>query len=263
MNNMPDLPETKQLHKDMLVLLQMFDDICRKNGIRYSLHGGTLLGCIRDKGFIPWDDDIDVSMTREEYKKLKDVFEQTAFNDKFYLDYTTNRCPQLWLKQENRQPVWLDIFIWDFISEKIIPQKMKIVGLSFFLAFLKTERTMKLSTESKKYTGLKHLLILVGYGLGKLFSTDKKLQWADSFSKRITGSRILINRSNDLYAGMVIILSKEVMDNYEDREFEGKKLMVSSSYHDILTSSYGEDYLIPRKMSVNEKNTHSMARKTI
>ena len=62
---------------------------------------------------------------------------------------------------------------------------------------------------------------------------------------------------------MVIILSKEVMDNYEDREFEGKKLMVSSSYHDILTSSYGEDYLIPRKMSVNEKNTHSMARKTI
>ncbi len=260
---MPDLPETKQLHKDMLILLQMFDDICRKNGIRYSLHGGTLLGCIRDKGCIPWDDDIDVSMTREEYKKLQKVFEQTAFNDKFYLDFTTNRCPQLWLKQEGKQSVWLDIFVWDYISEKKIPQKLKITGLSFFLAFLKTDRTMKLSTESKKYTGIKHIFILAGYRLGKLFPMEKKLQWADNFSRRLSGKRLLINRSNDLYAGMVIILPKEVMENYEDKEFEGEKLMVSSSYHEILTSSYGEDYLIPRKMTVNEKNTHSLARETI
>ncbi len=260
---MPDLPETKQLHMDMLVLLKMFDEICRNNYIRYSLHGGTLLGCIRDKGFIPWDDDIDVSMTREEYSKLQDVFKQTVFDNNFYLDYTTNRCPQLWLKLPGKQPVWLDIFVWDYISEKRIPQKIKILVLSFFLAFLKTDRTMKLSTESKKYTGLRHLLILFGYSIGKLFPIEKKIRWADRFSQKFTGSKQLINRANDLYAGMIIILPKEVMENYEDKEFEREKLMVSSSYHKILTSSYGEDYLIPRKMTINEKNTHSMARETI
>ena len=257
---MPDLPETKQLHKDMLVLLQKFHDICRKNGIRYSLHGGTLLGCIRDKGFIPWDDDIDVSMTREEYNKLQAVFEQTAFSDQFYLDFTTNRCPQLWLKQEGKQPVWLDIFVWDYISEKKIPQKLKILGLSFFLAFLKTDRAMKLSTKSKKYTGVKHLCILTGYRLGKLFPTEKKLKWADNFSRRLSGNKLLINRSNDLYAGMIIVLPKEVMMNYEDREFENTKLMVSSAYHTILTSSYGNDYMIPKQMTSNERYTHALAR---
>ena len=198
---MPDLLETKELHSNMLLLLLKFDSICRENGINYSLHGGTLLGCIREHGFIPWDDDIDVSMTRKEYTKLLNVFINTAFSDRFYLDYTTNRCPQLWLKQEGKQPVWLDIFVWDFISEMKIPQKLKIAGLSFFLAFLKTDRTMKLSTESKKYTGLKHLFVLVGYHLGKLFTTEKKLQWADSFSQRLSGKKLFINRSNDLYCG--------------------------------------------------------------
>ena len=257
---MPDLPETKQLHMDMLVLLQKFDAICRENGIHYSLHGGTLLGCIREHGFIPWDDDIDVSMTREEYMKLLDVFENTTFSENFYLDYTTNRCPQLWLKLPGKQPVWLDIFVWDYISERKIPQKVKILGLSFFLAFLKTERTMKLSSESKKYTGLKHLLILGGYQLGKLFPLKQKLLWADSFSQKLFGSRLLINRSNDLYAGMIIILPKDVMINYEDREFENIRLMVSSNFHTILSSSYGSDYMTPKQMTANEKQTHKLAR---
>ena len=259
---MPDLPETKQLHMDMLALLQKFDAICRENSIHYSLHGGTLLGCIREHGFIPWDDDIDVSMTREEYTKLLNVFKDTAFNESFYLDYTTNRCPQLWMKQPGKQPVWLDIFVWDYISEKRIPQKIKILGLSFFLAFLKTDRTMKLSSESRKYTGFKHLLILGGYQLGKLFPLKQKLLWADSFSRKLCGSKLLINRSNDLYAGMIIILPKEVMMSYEDREFENTTLMVSASWHDILSSSYGEDYMTPKQMTGNEKKTHNLARST-
>ena len=99
--------------------------------------------------------------------------------------------------------------------------------------------------------------------MGKLFPTEKKLQWADSFSQRLIGKRLLIHRSNDLSTGMIIILSKEVMDNYEDKEFEGDRLMVSSSYHEILTSSYGKDYMVPKIMTFSEKNTHSMARETI
>ncbi len=258
---MPDLPDTIQIHRDMLALLKKFDCLCRENNIKYSLHGGTLLGCIREHGFIPWDDDIDVSMTRVEYTKLLDVFKHTSFNDKFYLDYTTNRCPQLWMKQPGEQSVWLDIFVWDYISEKALPQKIKIAGLTFFLAFLKTDRTMKLSTESKKYSGFKHFFIWCGYQLGKIFPIEKRLQWADDFSQKLQGNRCMINRTNDLYAGMIIVLPKEVMVKYEDKDFENTILMVSSSYHEILLSSYGKDYMTPKRMTFNETHTHSLARK--
>ena len=98
--------------------------------------------------------------------------------------------------------------------------------------------------------------------MGKLFPLKQKLLWADSFSRKLCGSKLLINRSNDLYAGMIIILPKEVMMSYEDREFENTTLMVSASWHDILSSSYGEDYMTPKQMTGNEKKTHNLARST-
>ena len=60
----------REVQKIELELLLKFDSICQKNHMRYSLGGGSLLGAIRHKGFIPWDDDIDVMMPRPDYERF-------------------------------------------------------------------------------------------------------------------------------------------------------------------------------------------------
>ena len=74
-----------KLHKVELEILDDFIKVCEKNNLTYFLVGGTLLGAIRHKGFIPWDDDIDVGLFRKDYDKFIEIG-QKELGDKYYLD---------------------------------------------------------------------------------------------------------------------------------------------------------------------------------
>lgn len=70
---------TPQEHKKILLeMLAHFNQVCQENNIRYSLAYGTLLGAIRHQGFIPWDDDIDLFMLREDYEKLVQCWDRNG-----------------------------------------------------------------------------------------------------------------------------------------------------------------------------------------
>ena len=75
------------LQLDMLVEL---DRVCRKNDIKYTIFGGTLLGAVRHKGYIPWDDDADVAMLREDYDKFKKVTNQLNADICYFQDHDTD-----------------------------------------------------------------------------------------------------------------------------------------------------------------------------
>ncbi len=73
-----------ELHKVLLSAMKDIDRICRENGLRYYLHAGTLLGAFNHQGFIPWDDDVDISLTRADYDRLLQIL-QEQYSDVYFV----------------------------------------------------------------------------------------------------------------------------------------------------------------------------------
>lgn len=113
-------PATGQLRDIQLAnfaLLKELDYVCKQNGLTYWLDGGTLLGAVRHKGFIPWDDDIDTAMLREDYEKVIDAFKKSSRNSDIYADYyRSDKGPNMiFLRVLHKKCPHLsvDIFPWD------------------------------------------------------------------------------------------------------------------------------------------------------
>lgn len=77
--------EIRDLQKKALEILDYFDDFCRENQLRYFVIGGCCIGSIRHRGFIPWDDDIDIFMPRPDYEKLSLIWEKKGDHEKYCL----------------------------------------------------------------------------------------------------------------------------------------------------------------------------------
>lgn len=256
---MPHEPQTEALHKEMLILLKKFHDFCMTNDIKYSLHGGTLLGAIREKGFIPWDDDIDVTLTREEFEKFYIAVRRSK---KVPFKYVNSaKAIKLLRKGKTGNLVWIDVFIYDYITENILLQKVKFMILTFIKAWAKESDTFVETRAHGLYTGWKYFAIKVVYIFGKLFPRSFKQKVADKAYKSFPGRKQLIHRANDQYIAIKLILPTSSMINYDMIDFEDTRLMVTSDYDLVLRTSYGDDYMTPKKFD-NDIKAHLEYRKT-
>lgn len=252
--------KTMELQKEILVLLRRFHKICVDNNIKYTLHGGSMLGAVREHGFIPWDDDADIALVRDEYIKLVKAFEGNDGTE-IWLDNYSDKMYKVWMQREGKDKVWIDIFVYDYISDFKITQKLKLLGITLLTPFVKNETSMEQFRINGRANKIEKNIYEAIYFIGKHFPLDKRIKLIDSFEKKMfLGNRTLIHRSNDQLIAMKLIIKKKYMSQYTDIEFEDTRLMITRNYHEILVSSYGDDYMIPQKVSDNEKKVHEIAR---
>lgn len=146
----PDGSPLRRQQERMLELLCEIDRICKKHGIRYWLSSGTLIGAVRHGGFIPWDDDLDIEMMREDYERLMDVLptelpstmalQYHRTDPTYFFFYAKVRDRRSLLSEGNNydriwkeQGIYIDIFPLEYqpifihkISEKTVGHMYKI-----------------------------------------------------------------------------------------------------------------------------------------
>ena len=149
-------PDGSKLRNYQLYLLQMlkdFDTICNELGVKYWLSSGTLIGAARHGGFIPWDDDIDIEMTKDDYEKLLNSFQETDKyaiqsheNDKYFFQTFAkfrDKKSRLYENQPAQQyyqynGIFIDILKMNFTNKAISKQLFRLI--EFFSLPLKTRK---------------------------------------------------------------------------------------------------------------------------
>ncbi|MGL5575482.1 MAG: LicD family protein [Sarcina sp.] len=245
----------------MYKMLKKIDKICEKHGIEYYLSDGTLLGAVRHKGFIPWDDDLDISMTRENYKKFEKVA-QKELGDDFFVQtvdteekYGTYGIPMkvrynhsLLVEHKALDAVYNQgIFIDVFPMDKL-PNNPKVIKFQKILS----ERLISCTDNIDKASGLKKLFKVVCSKIGYK-RLQKILRMTLFFNNRSTTGKYTYGVDTFFY-NELIYESKNLFP-LQRLEFEGTKFLAPHNPDAILTEVYGDYMKIP---AVEDRQVHSV-----
>lgn len=251
-----------ELQAKELEILKFFIKICEKHHLTYFLIAGTALGAVRHKGFIPWDDDIDVALPREDYDKLMTLtseFEGTNYflqnynTDPKYIynyakirDNTTTYIENYYKTYQINHGVWIDIFPFDGVSYKLEDRKKfhKKVKGSWGQVWLQYPYGLRRSFS--KETWFKDLLLnIVAY---PWFWTNVNHYRNKLIDKKVSKipykDALLVGNFFGIY-GYKEIFPREVFLEGQKGEFEGIEVNLPKDYDKYLTMMYGDYMKLP------------------
>lgn len=245
--------------KIMVQILEYFDSICRENDIDYSLIGGSLIGAIRHKGIIPWDDDIDVILTYDNYKKVIEILKKNS--DKKYKILDSDTCSDYFLPF----PKLIDTST--YVEEPLFFHQIKEYGI-----FIDIFCYFNIPNDSKlQYQTIRKIKFLNGLLARKRFKLKEvgiKKYFMNLFRNIFTtiiGRKKIITKLNNLYEKCSNDNSEYVVSNwpiypmdneiqrsknitkYINTSFENINVKIFKNYDAILKTTFGDYMKLPPK----------------
>lgn len=250
---------SKEEKKILLDILIYLDKVCRDNDINYTLYAGTLIGAARHKGFIPWDDDVDVAMLWEDYKKfiqlpelkqnknfvLHEPFSEKRFKERYYYPYAKLEDSKtiVYTDKVDKSGIFIDVFpLFSFPNEELESRK-----ISRKMSKLHWRVLVNATRYSNPIKKLCRFLLALRYKR----SRDKMIQIATS--PRDSGDYVGdFFGQNDSFNYK---FEKEIFNEYVELPFEGKDFKVVKDYDKILRTMYGNWEVVPPK---EKRVTHNL-----
>ena len=243
----------KEMQTRMLKMVCYIDNICRSNNIKYSLIGGTLIGAVREGGFLDWDDDIDIILNHDDYEKLLKILKKEknsnymilypGVDESYYYPFLKLIDSNTILQEEkaldiNNYGLFIDIFEYNnFPNNKVVQYlyifKLWLIERIFYWPQFLTEKS------NIKFYKIRRF-IARQFELKKVLNTYIKIH-----RKYNNNNKCKYIYSNwPVYNYKKAIQKKSNFVEFQDIIFEGKKLMVSKTYDELLKTTFG-DYMIP------------------
>ena len=235
-------------------ILDELDRICSEQGLRYSLAYGTLLGAVRHGGFIPWDDDVDIMMPREDYNKLMELWPKIAPKglildrcdldpencnvfSKIRKDHTTFLQFEGERKEKHHKGIFNDIFPADHVPSSRIAQKIQFADFALMLLF-----NRGYCSGSKGLIGLAERILL------RIVPKKRYFSFSQFFAKR---SRRWNNKAAAFFVVPATIqdckryFPLDLFDNMQKCVFQGNSYSVFRDPQRYLTIQYGDYMKLP------------------
>lgn len=246
--------EIKEFREVQMGILSAVAAFCDANGISYWIDSGTLLGAIRHKGYIPWDDDIDIGMLRPDYEKFSALF--NASNSRYrFCSYELDRNflypfgkvldtrTVLYEPDENGNKlcVNIDIFIYDNAPD----DDRQVAWMYKVRDFHRTMHFVRNGLISSKGSKARSAVLKAGELALKPFPRDFFVRQMVKNCKRYAGEQTA--RVGNFTAVSRIACEKDVFDSFETAEFESRMYRIPGGYDRWLRAFYGEYMVLPPK----------------
>lgn len=266
-NNMYRLTDDdiQKLHVVILDMYKEINEVCKKNNIHLIAAGGSALGAIRHKGFIPWDDDMDLFIFRSEFNRFSDVFEKELGEKYILLNPGSKKGANCFLPRimkkgttllgmvDETSPyphgIYIDINIIEYAPENkvkyllksFVCDSLRLISYSVYWKQYpsKSFEEYMLNSKGKKYYKLRMLI-------GKIFGFMKAEKWFYLFDRCVQNKKtdlITVPSGTKKYRGETLV--KDIALPLKKVKFEDTSIYVFNQYDKYLSNLYGDYMVIP------------------
>lgn len=259
--------ELKQLHQLELDIIKEIKRICEKNDIQFFAIAGTCLGAVRHQGFIPWDEDADIGMLREEYNRFIKACENELDQEKYFLQTNQTDCyythafakirvigtsikEELSKDTKCHDGIYVDIFPFDNVPASIFQRQKQSIGRFFWKNLLAYKLDYNIGAN-------RNPILQVAYkSLAKMTPYNFILNIKNRvFQKYNDENTEYIVTAEGSYGYEKEIIPRKWTESLEERQFEDITLPIFKEYDAYLKYMYQQYDIIPSDI---EKNKHNI-----